>query len=84
MRRTSCDDGLRPFFCQYNAISVLGDIVTLLLQIAYLTAMAALVEKLSAAQASSQREKWLRTAAVVSTSGLGCCSGGSIALHFVP
>lgn len=36
----SCDDGLRPFFGQYSAISVLGDVVMLPLQIARLTAIA--------------------------------------------
>lgn len=67
----SCDGGLRPFFCQYSAVSVLGD-VTLLLQIAYLTAIAMLVEKLSADQANIKHEKWVRTAVVVSIS----CWGG--------
>jgi len=35
-----CDDSLRPFFYQYNTVSVLRDVVTLLPQIAHLTAIA--------------------------------------------
>uniref|UniRef100_A0A8D0FZP4 Uncharacterized protein n=1 Tax=Strix occidentalis caurina TaxID=311401 RepID=A0A8D0FZP4_STROC len=71
MRRMSCDDGLRPFFYQYSTVSMLGNIVTLLLQMVYLTAIAVLVEKLSADQANTQHEKWVCTASVVSTSPQG-------------
>ncbi|CAM9422901.1 unnamed protein product, partial [Bubo scandiacus] len=38
-------------------VSMLGNIVTLLLQMAYLSAIAVLVEKLSADQANTQQEK---------------------------
>lgn len=48
---------------------MLGDAVTLLLQIAYLTAIAMLVEKLSVDQAKN--EKWVCTAAVVRPSRWG-------------
>lgn len=43
----------------------------LLLQTAYLTAIAVLVEKQSAVQANSQHEKWVCTAAGVSISHWG-------------
>lgn len=67
----SCDDGLKPFFYQYSTVSVLGDVVVLLLQIVCLTAIAMLVEKLSADQANTQHEKWVCTAAVVTTGRWG-------------